>query len=132
MVDEGREPLTLKNRVVAILPQGSGSEVAASLRRSGAQVKELTYRSAVILPTEQPGFKGALGKAAAAFGDELRIYEAIENALQGGREVILVEGGETNAAETLQKAGAETVWDFRDWTFTKAGGPAPEGPFEPD
>lgn len=130
MGERGQEPLVLANKVVAILGPGQASEAVRSLRHTGAQVEEITSSRDLVLPTEKPGLKGAVQKAAAAFGDELRIFEAIEDALQAGREIVVVDGGDADAAEILQEAGADTVWDFRDWTFTKAGGPAPEGPVE--
>jgi hypothetical protein len=124
MMDEGRSTVSLENSVVATFGSDSTEALAAlggrgleALILSGPGDKEK-------LATFQKGLGGAINRAAAAFGDELRVFEELENELDRGNQVLIVET-EPEAAEevsaVMRRLGARSVWDFRKWTFTQTG-----------
>jgi hypothetical protein len=124
MKDEGKSTVSLENSVVATF----GSDPAEALAALGGRGLEALILSGPgdkeKLATFQKGLGGAVNRAAAAFGDELRIFEEIESELDRGNRVLIVETEPEAAGEVsqlLQQLGARSVWDFRKWTFTETG-----------
>lgn len=134
----------LEDRVVAIVDSGdtdsgdtdsgdtdSGDTggAAHALSERGFQVETLREEAeAFRLGPNQGGVGGALSKAAAIFGDEMRIVDQIGRALSEGNHVLVVSSGFEESADAreaavriLREHGALAIWDFGSWTFVRAG-----------
>lgn len=115
----------LKDRVIAIVDSRDSGGAAAALRQRGWDVDILTKESdAERLEPKQGGLSGALSKAAALFGDEMRIIDQIERTLSEGNQVLVVGADperSTDAARILDQHGALSMWDFGSWTFVAVG-----------
>lgn len=119
------DQLTLKDRAVAIVDSSDSGEAIAALRQSGWEVEVLQDESdAERLEAKQGGISGALSKAAAVFGDEMRIIDQIERALNDGNQVLLISSDpelSTAVARVLRDHNALSIWDFGSWTFVNVG-----------
>ncbi|HKY47697.1 MAG TPA: hypothetical protein VJQ79_06915 [Acidimicrobiia bacterium] len=75
------------------------------------------------LQPKQEGLVGNLQKLAAAFGDELRVIDRLEQSLAEGARVLIVRAEERQpeVVEMLNDHGGRFLWQFRGWTFNSAG-----------
>lgn len=120
-----KDSIALEDRVVAIVDGADSGGAANALRSRGWEVTILANESDVeLLSPKQEGLSGALAKAAALFGDEMRIIDQIERALGEGNQALVVSGDpELSAAvaKILRDNGALSIWDFGSWTFVNVG-----------
>ena len=124
MSTTGEEKLPLQDRVVATIDSGDSGMAISALKQRGWEVDVLkNEEDAERLGAKQGGIAGALSKAAAAFGDEMRIIDQIERTLMEGNQVVLVSADDENSEVTkvLRAHGALAIWDFGTWTFVNAG-----------
>jgi hypothetical protein len=124
-VNQPEEQIELDEHVVAIVDRDDSGGAVEALRSRNLAVEVLREEAEVErLQPKQGGVAGALKKAAAAFGDEMRIVDQIERALLDGTQVLIVEQdaqGSAGIAKLLREHGALSIWDFRTWTFVNVG-----------
>lgn len=116
--------IPLQDRVIAIVDSDDGGGAATALSSRGWQVTTLKSEADVeLLEPKTGGLSGALAKAAAFFGDEIRIIDQIERTLSEGNQVLVVTGHEDAApvVKVLRDHGALSIWDFGTWTFVNTG-----------
>jgi hypothetical protein len=61
---------------------------------------------------------------ALAFGDEVRIVDRLDRALEGGRAVIVVDVDDDRAADVatiLEDHGGHDMWRLGEWSFNRIG-----------
>jgi hypothetical protein len=128
MADEGKpgsaeEKLTLDDQVVATIDSTDSGEAVAALRQAGWDVEVLKDPDDVErFGAKQEGVGGAISRAAAIFGDEMRILDQIERTIADGNQVLLVASDQSTAvARVLRQNGALSIWDFGSWTFVNVG-----------
>jgi hypothetical protein len=123
--NEQAEKIELEERVVAIVDGEDSGGAVEAVRSGGWEVTTLDSEDEVErLEPEQGGVSGALAKAAAIFGDEMRIIDQIERSLADGNRVVIatVSGDQAPAVtKILREHGALSIWDFRGWTFVNVG-----------
>jgi hypothetical protein len=123
--NEESEKIELEERVVAIVDGEDSGGAVEAVRAGGWEVTTLDSEAEVErLEPKQGGIAGALSKAAAVFGDEMRIIDQVERALADGNQVVIVTGDADQApaiAKVLREHGALSIWDFRSWTFVNVG-----------
>lgn len=110
--------------MIAIVDSDDGGGAGAALSSRGWEVTTLKNESDVeLLEPKKGGLSGALAKAAAVFGDEIRIIDQIERTLSERNQVLVVSGHEDAApvAKVLRDHGALSIWDFGTWTFVNVG-----------
>lgn len=128
MQESSDEPLALQGKLVAIFPPDEGDEAKRRLEAEGFDFEDISQRE-VPTPTREPGLSGVLRTVAAAFGDELRVLESIDQAVAKGKVVLVIQSDAeraARAADTVTEAKAEAAWDFRGWTFAQVGPSEPE------
>ena len=120
----------LTGTVVAIIErQEEGETAIAALARAQFDAELLHGESgqAHLAQDEEGGLSGLLKKLAVAFGDENRIVDRVDRALDAGRSVVLVDVGEDRAADVatiLEEHGGHDMWRLGEWSFNRIG---PEG-----
>ena len=82
------------------------------------------------LQPKKEGLIGNLQKLAAAFGDELRVIDRLEQSLAEGARVLIVsaEDHQPEVVELLNNHGGRFLWQFRGWTFNSAGSAGNDNP----
>jgi hypothetical protein len=65
-------------------------------------------------------------KLALAFGDEVRILDRLDKALETGRSVISVDVADdeeraTRVATILEEHGGHDMWRLGEWSFNRIG-----------
>lgn len=116
------DTVKLEDRVVAVISSVDAGEAATALGSQGFGVEVLRSEADVErLEPKQGGLAGALSKAAALFGDEMRIIDQIERTLSEGNQVLVVTAGDRadQAVRLLEEHGALATWDFGTWTWVK-------------
>lgn len=120
----------LTGTVVAIIDsQEDGDAAVAAL--AGEQLQaELLYGEegrAHLSQEDETGPSGVMKKLALAFGDEVRIVDRLDRALEAGRSVVIVdvEDDEDKAADVariLEEHGGHDMWRLGEWSFNRIGG----------
>jgi hypothetical protein len=120
----------LTGTVVAVIDsEEDGSAAIAALAGDGFEA-ELLYGEegrSHLRPEEKSGLSGLLSKLAITFGDEVRILDRLDKALETGRAVVSVSVDDDQAADvakTLEKHGGHDMWRLGEWSFNRIG---PEG-----
>ncbi|MGD2059957.1 MAG: hypothetical protein PVF87_03760 [Acidimicrobiia bacterium] len=75
-------------------------------------------------PTGQKGAKATVKRLLNAFGDQYRVLDRLQSALDRGDIVVSVDSPPDEAADAvriLRDHGGEYIWKFGSWTFTKIG-----------
>jgi len=119
------DKIALEDRVIATVDADDTGQAIEALRSRGWEVEVLSGGSdAERLEPKQGGLSGVLAKAAAVFGDEMRIIDQIERTLVEGNQVLVVSADSDLSpavVKVLQDHGALAIWDFGSWTFVKVG-----------
>lgn len=115
------------NTVVAILDREPAVRSASEgLARSGFEFEILTGEEgrAHLDPASDEGLMGTVKRLIKAFGDQHRIINRLDDALQKGKIVISVEIDGDDASEAisiLRDHGGHYIWKLGGWTFTPIG-----------
>ena len=122
----------LTGTVVAIIDDPEEGRTAVAALAQEQFTAELLHGEegrAHLTETEEQGLTAAAKKVALAFGDEVRIVDRLDKALENGRSVVSVDvaGDEDQAARVaviLQEHGGHDMWRLGEWSFNRIG---PEG-----
>jgi len=119
------ETIDLKNKVVAVFDDaGAASQASAAVSGLGHSVTVLEGEEGQSrLPQNEEGIKGALKTAAMTFGDEIRVLDALDEALADGARVLVVDvtaGHTDQVVAKLNENQGRFVWSFGEWTFKPA------------
>ncbi|MGB8360858.1 MAG: hypothetical protein WCE80_05615 [Acidimicrobiia bacterium] len=122
-----KQPHRLENTVIAVLDSEPEAKNAVGGLASAGYVYEVLsgeHGRRHLRKGEHGGMLAALIRAAEVIGDEYRVIDHLDDALQAGKVVVSVEAqGEnaTQATEILRRNGGHYVWKFGEWTFTNVG-----------
>lgn len=117
----------LNNTVVAVLEAKPEVEDAlAGLSAAGYDYEVLVGEEGRehLDPAGEEGLVAMVKRLIAAFGDEYRILQRLDDALAEGKTVVSVEAMPDEAKEAigvLRQHGGHYIWKFGDWTFTRIG-----------
>lgn len=117
----------LTGTVVAIIDsQEHGREAVAALsgEQFDAELLDGDQGRAYLSEEHEDGLSGVLKKLALAFGDEVRIVDRLDRALEEGRSVIIVDADEEQApavATILEDHGGHDMWRLGEWSFNRIG-----------
>lgn len=109
--------------VVAVLDnRGAADAVVDGLTPAGYDYELLEGEDgkAQLDPASDSGLKRLLR----VFGDQHRVLDHLNQQLDEGKVVILVDASPEEAdeaAKVLQDNGGEFIWKFGTWTYTRAG-----------
>jgi hypothetical protein len=116
--------LELKDCAIAVF-DNQESLVAATAELDGKKYEYFVLEGAEGQEALQPpeGPSSILKRLAAAFGDELRIIDKLDQSMADGDVVVIVRAVDDQAAviELLTDHGGRFLWQFREWTFNSAG-----------
>lgn len=116
-----------ENTVVAILDEEPAVRNAAEgLAESGYDFEILSGEEgrAHIDPASEDGVMPTVKRLLNAFGDQHRIVERLDAALEQGKVVVSVEIEDDDPADAisiLKDHGGHYIWRLGDWTFTPIG-----------
>jgi hypothetical protein len=120
----------LTGSVVAII-DGEEEGRAALVDLAGEQFDaELLHgeegRAHLTQEEDEGGITGLVKKLALAFGDEVRILDRLDRALEAGRSVISVDVADdeeraTRVATILEEHGGHDMWRLGEWSFNRIG-----------
>lgn len=117
-----------ENTVVAILDREPAVRRASEgLAESGFEFEILTGEEGRdhIDPAFDDGLMGTVRRLVKVFGDQHRIIDRLDDALDEGKIVVSVEiegeEGPTEAISILRDHGGHYIWKPGDWTFTPIG-----------
>ena len=111
--------------VVAVLPdEPSVDDALSDLIAAGYDVEVLRgdEGKAHLDPSGESGPTATIKRLLNAFGDQYRVLDRLNEALDEGRLVISVDSKPdeaTEAVEILQDHGGEFIWKLGTWTFTQ-------------
>jgi hypothetical protein len=117
----------LTGTVVAIIDsQEDGRAAVAALagEQFEAELLQGEEGRAHLSEDDEGGVSGLMKKLALAFGDEVRVVDRLDKALEAGRSVILVDVDEEQAADVatvLEKHGGHDMWRLGEWSFNRIG-----------
>jgi hypothetical protein len=117
----------LTGTVVAIIDsQQDGRDAVAALsgEQFDAEILDGEEGRAYLSEDHEEGMTGVVKKLALAFGDEVRIVDRLDRALEDGRSVIVVNVDEDRAAEVatiLEEHGGHDMWRLGEWSFNRIG-----------
>ena len=122
----------LTGTVVAIIDDAEEARAAlAALAQEQFPAELLNGEEgrAHLTEADDEGLSAAAKKVALAFGDEMRIVDRLEKALEGGRSVVSVnvaddEEQAARVAVILEEHGGHDMWRLGEWSFNRIG---PEG-----
>lgn len=123
----GRETVEhdFDNTVVAILDREPSVESATEMLTHAGydfEVLEGEEGRKHIDPRSEEGLMGTVKRLIAAFGDQHRIIDRLDAALQEGRKVVSVqteEGDSGEAISILKDHGGHYIWRLGEWTFAR-------------
>jgi hypothetical protein len=119
----------LTGTVVAIIDDAEEAR-AALAALAGEQFKaELLHGEegrAHLTETDEDGLAAVAKKVALAFGDEVRIVDRLDKALESGRSVVSVNVADDEAqaarvAVILDEHGGHDMWRLGEWSFNRIG-----------
>jgi hypothetical protein len=117
----------LENTVVAVLDaEPHAEEAAARLSAAGYDYEILKGEEGRqhLDPTGETGLIATLNRLISAFGDQHRILDQLDEALEEGKTVVSVRLDEKDPADAisiLQDHGGHYVWRLGTWTFNRIG-----------
>ena len=120
----------LTGTVVAIiddLEEGRTAVAALAQEQFTAELLHGEEGRAHLTETDEKGLSAVAKKVALAFGDEVRIVDRLDTALENGRSVVSVDVDDDNAARVaviLEEHGGHDMWRLGEWSFNRIG---PEG-----
>ena len=122
----------LTGTVVAIIDDAEEARAAlAALAQEQFSAELLNGEEgrAHLTEADEEGLSAAAKKVALAFGDEMRIVDRLDTALEGGRSVVSVnvaddEEQAARVAVILEEHGGHDMWRLGEWSFNRIG---PEG-----
>ncbi|HEX2404457.1 MAG TPA: hypothetical protein VHM29_07115 [Acidimicrobiia bacterium] len=122
----------LTGTVVAIIDdaeKGRAAVAALAQQQFSAELLHGEDGRAHLNEEDETGFSAAAKKLALAFGDEVRIMDRLDKALQNGRSVVSVdvdddEDDAARVAVILEEHGGHDMWRLGEWSFNRIG---PEG-----
>ncbi len=122
----------LTGTVVAIIDDAEEARAAlAALAQEQFPAELLNGEEgrAHLTEADEEGLSAAAKKVALAFGDEMRIVDRLDKALEGGRSVVSVnvaddEEQAARVAVILEEHGGHDMWRLGEWSFNRIG---PEG-----
>jgi hypothetical protein len=119
----------LTGTVVAIIDSQDDAREAASAL-TGEQFDAVLLHGeegrASLSQEDERGLTGLVKKLALAFGDEVRILDRLDKALETGRSVISVDVADdeeraTRVATILEEHGGHDMWRLGEWSFNRIG-----------
>jgi hypothetical protein len=121
----------LTGTVVAIIDDPEdGREAIAALAQEQFRAELLQGEEGRShLADDDEGLSGVVRKLVLAFGDEVRILDRLDRALDGGRSVVSVDVDDDQAprvAAILEEHGGHDMWRLGEWSFNRIG-PADSG-----
>jgi hypothetical protein len=115
----------LTGTVVAIIDSHQrGREAVAALGEFDARLLHGESGRDQLSQEDETGLTGLVKKMALAFGDEVRIVDRLDRALEGGRAVIVVDVDDDRAADVatiLEDHGGHDMWRLGEWSFNRIG-----------
>jgi hypothetical protein len=119
----------LTGSVVAIIDSQDDAQEAASAL-AGEQFDATLLHGEVgraqLSQDDEGGLTGLVKKLALAFGDEVRILDRLDKALETGRSVISVDVADdedraARVATILEEHGGHDMWRLGEWSFNRMG-----------
>ena len=122
----------LTGTVVAIIDDaedGRAAIAALAQQQFPAELLQGEEGRAHLTAEGEGGLSAVAKKVALAFGDEVRIVDRLDKALQDGRSVVSVnvaddEEQAARVAVILEEHGGHDMWRLGEWSFNRIG---PEG-----
>jgi hypothetical protein len=120
----------LTGTVVAIIDdaeEGQAAVTALAQQQFSAELLQGEEGRAHLVEEDEQGLSAAAKKLALAFGDEMRIIDRLDKALENGRSVVSVDVDDDDAARVaviLEEHGGHDMWRLGEWSFNRIG---PEG-----
>lgn len=122
----------LTGTVVAIIDdaeEGRAAVAALAQRQFSAELLNGEEGRAHLNEEDEKGLSAVAKKLALAFGDEMRIIDRLDQALQSGRSVVSVDVNDDDddaarVAVILEEHGGHDMWRLGEWSFNRIG---PEG-----
>ena len=115
------------NTVVAVIDDreaGRDAVAALSGERFAAEVFIGEEGMERLRSDQEEGVPSVVAKMAMAFGDEVRIMERLEAALEAGASVVSVGVSDDQAARVatiLEEYDAHDMWRLGEWSFNRIG-----------
>jgi hypothetical protein len=119
----------LTGTVVAIIDSQEDARQAASAL-TGEQFDAVLLHGeegrAELSQEDEGGLTGLVKKLALAFGDEVRILDRLDKALETGRSVVTVDVADdeeraARVATILEEHGGHDMWRLGEWSFNRIG-----------
>lgn len=133
MKESVSEKKNLTNTVVAILdPHVEGRDAVADLGAAGYEVDVLEGergKERLDPRGDKGGVVATVQRLINAFGDEFRVLDQLDAAVDQGKIVVSVDIDADNpgpAVDILRDHGGTYIWRFDRWTFTRIGADGPE------
>jgi hypothetical protein len=124
---------SLTNTVVAIMdPRADGKDAVADLTAAGYEVDVMhgaEGKDRLDPRGERGGVMATVQRLINAFGDEFRVLDQLEAAVDEGKVVVSVDIDADDpgpAVDILREHGGTYIWKFDRWTFTRIGADEPE------
>ena len=122
----------LTGTVVAIIDdaqEGQAAVAALAQQQFSAELLHGEEGRAHLNEDDEKGLSAAAKKLALAFGDEVRIIDRLDKALENGRSVVSVDVDDDDedaarVAVILEEHGGHDMWRLGEWSFNRIG---PEG-----
>ncbi|MET0564936.1 MAG: hypothetical protein ABW021_00630 [Acidimicrobiia bacterium] len=122
----------LTGTVVAIIDEaeeGRAAVAALAQQQFSAELLNGEDGRAHLNGEDENGLSAAVKKLALAFGDEMRVIDRLDTALQNGRLVVSVDVNDDDddaarVALILEEHGGHDMWRLGEWSFNRIG---PEG-----
>ncbi|HEU5111969.1 MAG TPA: hypothetical protein VFU96_01555 [Acidimicrobiia bacterium] len=122
----------LTGTVVAIIDdaqEGHAAVAALAQQQFTAELLHGEEGRAHLNEDDEKGLSAAAKKLALAFGDEVRIIDRLDKALENGRSVVSVDVDDDDddaarVAVILEEHGGHDMWRLGEWSFNRIG---PEG-----
>lgn len=122
----------LTGTVVAIIDdaeEGRAAVTALAQQQFSAELLHGEDGRSQLNEEDENALSAAVKKLALAFGDEMRIVDRLDKALQNGRLVVSVDVNDDDddaarVAVILEEHGGHDMWRLGEWSFNRIG---PEG-----
>jgi hypothetical protein len=122
----------LTGTVVAIIDdaeEGRAAVAALAQQQFSAELLHGEDGRSQLNEEDENALSAAVKKLALAFGDEMRIVDRLDKALQNGRLVVSVDVNDDDddaarVAVILEEHGGHDMWRLGEWSFNRIG---PEG-----
>jgi hypothetical protein len=119
----------LTGTVVAIIDdpeEGRAAVAALAQEQFQAELLHGEEGKAHLTEADEEGLSAVAKKIALAFGDEVRILDRLDKALENGRSVVSVnvaddEEQAARVAVILDEHGGHDMWRLGEWSFNRIG-----------